>query len=296
MKQLLFSGLELSQLTEWARLIAPALLTLALFLGAYGASADDGGPVIRIYLRYIAWLNLQLRHLFIFYPARRIVLGQLLAAYLVLTLQALVGIPYWYAVIGIVAIGPTMWVKNKRQKRLREIDEQLDGFMLALANALKATPSIGAAFQSLVHVTRPPFSQEIDLAVKEIKVGSTLEQSLLSMATRIGSRQVDSALSAILIGRKVGGSLPKVLEETAVALREMRRLEGVVRTKTAEAKAQLWIIAALPFALFYAAEKFSPGYFLPLMGSMTGYIVIAGCIGAWLAAIIIARNMLRVDI
>ncbi len=294
--ELLFSGLELSQLTEWMRLLAPALLTLALFLGAYGASADDGGPVIRVYLRYIAWLNLQLRHLFIFYPARRIVFGQIAAAFVVLTLQALLGIPYWYVVLGLVVMGPSLWVKNKRQKRLQEIDEQLDGFMLSLANALKSTPSIGAAFQSLVHVTRPPFAQEIDLAVKEIKVGSTLEQSLLSMATRIGSRQVDSALSAILIGRQVGGSLPKVLEETAGALREMRRLEGVVRTKTAEAKAQLYMIGALPFLLIYLAEKFSPGYFDPLMASFTGYLIMMGCTAAWLTAMVVARNVLRVDI
>lgn len=290
------SGLNLSNLTELLRIGSPALITLALFLGAYGASADDGGPVIRIYLRYVAWLNLQLRHLFIFYPARRIVLGQLTAVYLVLTLQALIGMEYWYVLVLAIVIGPSYWVRSKRKKRLREIDEQLDGFMLALANALKSTPSIGAAFQSLVHVVRPPFSQEIDLAVKEMKVGSSLDQTLLAMATRIGSRQVDSALSAILIGRQVGGSLPKVLEETAGSLREMRRLEGVVRTKTAEARAQLILIASLPFLLVYVAQLVSPGYFEPLTTSLVGYIIIAACVVGWIAAIVIARTMLKVDI
>lgn len=293
---MLWSGLGLSKFTEWLRLGAPALLTLALFLGAYGASADDGGPVIRIYLRYVAWLNLQLRHLFIFYPARRIVLMQLAGVYAVLMFQSLVGFEYWYALVGLILIGPTMWVKNKRKKRLREIEEQLDGFMLALANALKSTPSISAAFQSLVHIVRPPFSQEIDLAVKEMKVGSSLDQTLLAMAARIGSRQVDSALSAILIGRQVGGSLPKVLEETASSLREMRRLEGVVRTKTAEARAQLILIAGLPFLLIYVAQLVSPGYFEPLVTSIVGYIIIAACCVGWLAALILARSLLKVDI
>jgi hypothetical protein len=79
--------------------------------------------------------------------------------------------------------------------------------------------------------------QEVDLALKEMKVGSTLDQALLHMAARVGSRQLDSALSSILIGRQVGGNLPRVLETTAGTLREMRRLEGVVRTKTAGARA-----------------------------------------------------------
>jgi tight adherence protein B len=286
----------LAPLTEYLRYGAPTLLTLAMFLGAYGASADDGGPVMRAYLSYTGWLDRQFRLLFIFYPARRVVLIQVVVLYLVLTLQALIGIPYWYVLVPLCIFGPSLWVKNQRKRRLLAIEEQLDGFVLSLANALKTTPSVGSAFQSLVTVVRPPFSQEVDLAVKEMKVGSSLDQALLHMASRMGSRQVDSALSAILIGRTVGGNLPKVLEGTAQSLREMRRLEGVVRTKTAEAKAQLVVIAALPFGLIYAAEKISPGYFLPLTQSFLGYTIIVICIIAWIGAIIIARTMLRVDI
>lgn len=293
---MIFSGLGLSQFTEWLRIGAPALIALAMFLGAYAASADDGGPVIRLYLRYVAWLNLQLRHLFIFYPARRIVIMQVCGFYGVLACQALIGIPYWWALLVAVCVAPTLWVKNERSKRLKAIDEQLDGFVLALANALKSVASIGAAFQSLVHVTQPPLSQEVDLAVKEMKVGSSLDQSLLAMAARIGSRQVDSALSAILIGRQVGGNLPTVLEQTANSLREMRRLEGVVRTKTAEGKFQIIAIAGLPGVLLYGTNQVAPGYFEPLFRSTTGYVIIAGCICAWVGAIIMARQLLKVDI
>ena len=108
--------------------------------------------------------------------------------------------------------------------------------MLSLANALKSTPSIGAAFQSVAPVLRDPMRQEVDLAIKEMKVGSTLDQALLHMAARVGSRQLDSALSSTDIGRQVGGNLPKVLESTSATLREMARLDGVIRTKTAEGK------------------------------------------------------------
>ena len=45
-------------------------------------------------------------------------------------------------------------------------------------------------------------------------------------------------------GRQVGGNLPKVLETTAHTLREMKRLEGVIRTKTADGRMQLWVIGA----------------------------------------------------
>jgi len=115
------------------------------------------------------------------------------------------------------------------------------------------------------------------------------------MASRIGSRGVDSALSAILIGRQVGGNLPKVLESTAASIREMQRLEGVLRTKTAEGKAQLWVIGALPAGLIFVLNFFNPGYFDPLKESVTGYLIAGIAGGMWMAALFLARKILAVD-
>jgi tight adherence protein B len=196
----------------------------------------------------------------------------------------------------VIAIMPTLYIEMLRRKRVEALELQLDSFILALANALKSTPSIGAAFNSVVTVVSDPIKSEVDLATKEMKVGSTLDQALLHMASRVGSRQLDSALSAILIGRQVGGNLPKVLETTANTLREMRRLEGVVRTKTAEGKAQLWVIALLPFGMLVGLNVLFPGYFIPLTGSIIGYLVIAFCTACWVTSVILARKILNVDI
>ena len=167
--------------------------------------------------------------------------------------------------------------------------------MLALANALKTTPSIGGAFGSVVNVIEDPIRSEVDLALKEMRVGSTLDMALLSMAARVGSRQLDSALSAILIGRQVGGNLPKVLETTANTLREMKRLEGVIRTKTADGRMQLWVIGAMPLIFILCFGTAWPGYFDPLTKSWTGYGIIAGVGVCWVSALVMARKILAVD-
>jgi Flp pilus assembly protein TadB len=138
-------------------------------------------------------------------------------------------------------------IENMRRKRLEAVERQLNGFLLALANALKAIPSVGAAFNSVVPILQAPIREEVDLATKEMKVGSTLDQSLLHMASRIGSRQVDSALSAILIGRQVGGNLGRVLETTAASIREMARLDGVIRARP-RARCGSCVISVIPFA------------------------------------------------
>jgi tight adherence protein B len=70
-----------------------------------------------------------------------------------------------------------------------------------------------------------------------MRVGNTLDQALMNMSARIQSRQLDTAITSVLVGIQVGGNLPTVLETTASSIRDMRRLEGVVRSKTGEARA-----------------------------------------------------------
>lgn len=272
------------------------LLGLGLFAAMVIIVGDAEGVPRRLWARYVVFLERKLRLQFIWTSGNTIAGGQAAGIAAVLALAVLVNLPYWYAFAALIAVAPAVVIERMRQKRVEEIDAQLDGFLLALANALKATPSLGDAFTSVQRLIPPPLQQEVELAVKEMRVGSTLDQAVLFMAGRIGSRQVDSALSALLIGRQIGGNLPKILDTTASSLREMARLEGVVRTKTAEGKAQLWVLAVFPAVLMVAFNSVKEGYFDPLTQSLTGYVIIAVALAFWLASLVVARRILDVDI
>lgn len=278
------------------RASAMGLLIVALFVITFSLVADPTSALWKYWGRYTSTIERRLRAQFIWTRGRNVALAQLGALLLLALAGTLFTIPYVYGWAVLLAFGPWVWIERKRRERVRQIERQLDGFVLALSNALKTTPSIGAAFASVVPILQDPTRQEVELAVKEMKVGSTLDQALLHMAGRIGSRQVDSALSAILIGRQVGGNLARLLEQTASTLREMGRLEGVVRTKTAEGKMQLAFLAALPLALVVVLQFMWPGYFAPLTHSLTGYVIVMVCGMLWISAILIARKILDVDI
>jgi tight adherence protein B len=286
---------DVAPLTEILKVTSIASVVLALFVSAWSLAADPSSIAVRYWNRYTTALEQRLRPMFNFTPGRHIALGQCAVAFLVVTLHVLFTVELWWALMVIIAAAPMIWIELQRRKRVELIEEQLDNFVLALANALKTTPSIGAAFNSVAVVIQDPIKQEVELALKEMKVGSTLDQSLLHMAARVRSRQLDSALSAILIGRQVGGNLPKVLETTASSLREMRRLEGVVRTKTAEGRMQLWVIGALPAVIIIGLNFMWPGYFTPLQQSLMGYIIIFISVACWVVALVLARKVLAVD-
>jgi tight adherence protein B len=87
-----------------------------------------------------------------------------------------------------------------------------------------------------------------------------------------------------------------MLDSSAASLREFARLEGVVRTKTAEGKAQVFVIGVIPLPMVLGINALDSHFFEPLFGSFIGQLVISVALLLWLAAVLLARKILDVDI
>ena len=279
------------------KLLGTLSMGIALFFIAWISATDGVGVFAKAKSRYAAALEKRMRAVFNFSDPNDIMLGQLIALFVVSALGAVPDfpVPPWILPI-IVLVGPLLYFNHVRAKRKKALEEQLDGFLTSLGNALKTTPSIGAAFTSCIEITSSPMREEIELATKEMKIGSTLDQALAHIAARIQSPAVDSAFSAILIGRQVGGNLPKLLDTTANSMREMRRLDGVIKSKTAEGKMQLWVVGLMPIALVLGMGQIMPSFLAPLTESFLGYTICAVCAISWAAAVVWARQILALEI
>jgi tight adherence protein B len=245
---------------------------------------------------YVAALEYELRFQLIKQTGERVALTQLAVFGGLMAGAAGFGDLLPVLVSPLVVFAPLVVLRSKHDERVRLLEESLDGWLLMLANALKASPSLGEALQSSAKLIRPPFSEELDLVIKENKLGTPLDQALLNMSTRIKSRIISSSLATVLVGRQTGGDLPSILEQSASTLREMARLEGVVRTKTAEGKMQATVLAVIPFVLLFALHQVDNNWLRPLFQTTIGYIVLMAATILWASAILVARRILTVDI
>lgn len=212
----------------------------------------------------------------------------------------LVGIPLgsWLLVaLGLALIvGPHLWVRRARRRRTERIEEQLEGWVTSIAHALESTGSLGEALRSSAHLVERPLRDELGQILAEHHLGSPLDRALQAAAERVQSRLFSAVLLTLQIGRNTGGSLRGVLRETAASLREMKRLEGVLRTKTAEGKAQAAVISALPLPLYSCIRTLAPGFFDPLETTPLGHAIVAAATLLWVSAALLARRFLAVDL
>ncbi|MFZ5896387.1 MAG: type II secretion system F family protein [Myxococcota bacterium] len=198
--------------------------------------------------------------------------------------------------VALVLFTPTLLLAHALRKRRERIERDTNGFLIGLANSLKASPSLGKALGRVETVLSGPLATEISEVTRDIRLGAGVDQALLALGARVKSPALDSALTGILIGRQVGGNLPEILETTASTLREMERLEGVVRSKTAEGKAQVVVIALAPPIVFLAFDTLQHGYFDPFTASLPGMGLLAFACILWVGAAIMAKHILTVDV
>lgn len=281
--------------SNMVKVAALAAAAVAASLGAY-VTASRETLVSRLWRRYVAHLDATLRMLFQPEIGRRIATAQAVGAVAVLVAHLATPIRMWWLVIAVILVAPELHLRRERQQRVARLEKQVDGFVVSLANSLKTVPSPAAALQATAAILQQPTRQEIEYVLKEMRVGSTLEQGLVAMSARVKSRWLDVAFSAVLIGLRVGGNLPVVLERTASTIREMNRLLGVVRTKTGEGRMQLWVLAGFPFLMVVAFNGVQPGYFDPLQDSFVGQLAVGVAATFWISSLLLARKVLTVDV
>jgi len=291
-----------TMLMGWIGLL---MFPLGFAAAIYVTLTFPDSPLHQAYSRYAKYVDVELRSMFIQNPTGKQVanwqLG-IIAALLLFEPAHLAimgvgsGLPIALVGVPVVAIAPKIWLGDARAKRQLAIEAQLDTFLLALANALKASPSLGDALGACAILMRSPMKQELELTMKENQLGMPLDTALLNMATRVGTRAFSGALTTVLIGRQTGGDLPKILETSASTLREMARLEGVVRTKTAEGRAQAWVLGVIPPLLVLLLNWMDPLWLQPLSTNFIGYIISSIAVIFWVAAVFAARKILAVDI
>ena len=280
------------------------MFAVGVAVAIYITLNDPESPVAKLYHRYVRHLDGELRALFIQETTGAVIanwqLGLLAAALIVHPIAALFPDPpdtaLAWAAIPLVIVAPKLWFIDQKNKRQEKIETQLDTFLLALANSLKASPSLGDAFNACTTLMRSPIKEELELTMKEYELGVPLDQAILNMGGRVGSRAFAGALTTVLIGRQTGGDLPKILETASASLREMARLEGVVRTKTAEGKAQAWVLGAMPPFLVALLNWMDPEWLKPLSTTYIGYVIVTIAVTFGVAAIFAARKILAVDI
>lgn len=164
--------------------------------------------------------------------------------------------------------GPRWWIAQRRAKRIRDFDRQLPGTIVLLANALRSGSSnVAQALAMAAQQSQPPMSKELTNVVREINLGKTVKEGLIHLTERVASVDLELLVTAIGVQIESGGNLVQMLERISETIRERVRLNGEIKSLTAQQRYSGYVVALMPVAISLLMLLFNPNYILGVFRS-----------------------------
>lgn len=228
----------------------------------------------------------------------RLVLGSLAAAAAAFIVSSFwIPSPFvrlYLAFAGLIA--PTLYLFWLRKKRRDKFSALLPSAMDLLSRSLRAGNSITAGISMVGQEIPDPVGPEFRRLFDEQNLGMPLRDALMSFADRVRTPDVTFLVSAILIQRETGGNLVEVLDKTTALLRDRMRLQGEIRTHTAQGRLTGWILSGLPVFSFVGLSIVNPSYIDALTGDPFGRILLTAGITLMVLGFIVIRKIVTIEV
>ena len=194
------------------------------------------------------------------------------------------------AAFAVGALIPYVLLRTRRARRLKAFNTALPDAIDLMARSLRAGHSMNSSIELIAEQSPEPLASEFIQVYQQQRLGLQFRDALLQMGTRIPSRDLQFLITAILVQKETGGDLTEILDRTAHVIRDRIRIEGEVRTHTAQGRLTGWILGLLPIILLVMINIASPGDSSVLFHDPTGQkLLYAGGILILLGGLIIRK-------
>lgn len=178
---------------------------------------------------------------------------------------------------------PKMWLGRRQAARLKSFNNQLGDTIQLMSNSLRSGLSLVQSMEMISRESEPPISEEFQRVVREIGLGVGPQEALLHLVRRVASDDLDLLVVAILVQFEIGGNLSKILDSIANTIRERVKLQGEIRTMSAQGRMAGYVLSGMPIAIggllmliapSYMGALFTPGPWLVLpVAAFVGIVV-----------------------
>lgn len=247
--------------------------------------------------RYLAQKVSDLSEMFFFVGPRQLVVLTVAVTSLGLALGLLLFGPIITLVLGLAGLlTPTLLVHFFRARRIKLFERQLVDALVGMASAFRAGMTLYQAMEEVARSARPPLSQELALAVREMRLGIPTDEALENLAKRVGSDDLTLVVTAINTARSLGGNLAEMFDTISDTIRERFRIEGRIRVLTAQGRMQGIVMGVMPIFVWVAFDLLRPDLTRPMMQHWFGYAMVAIVVVMEILGIFLIRRIVAIRV
>jgi tight adherence protein B len=185
---------------------------------------------------------------------------------------------------------PFFYIRLKRDRRMRQIEEILPDAIDLFTRAMRAGHNIHSGLQVLADETPEPLGSEFKKLVEDLALGSTVTESLHSLGDRVPLLDLRFFSTGVVLQRETGANIVTVMENLSAVIRERLQLRARLRAHTAQQRFSAALLCGLPIvtgvAFYFLRYEYISVLWLNELGSR---FLIYGIISEIIGIIVIRR-------
>ena len=191
---------------------------------------------------------------------------------------------------------PFLFIQIKKKRRQKKFTEQLPDALGMISRSLRAGHSLTSAIELVAQESDDPLRGLFKTAYEQQKLGLRITDSLAGMTDHIESIDLRFFVASIELNNDIGGNLSEILDKLAGTVRERLKIKGQVQVITAQGRLSGYILAALPFAVFFIFNTLMSGYEDVLFKEKLGIKLLIGAICAQLSGFLWIKRIISIKV
>ncbi len=179
-------------------------------------------------------------------------------------------------------------IKKKR------IEQDLLNAIIIMNNAFRSGRSVMQAIEIVSTELKGPIKEEFKKMFLEINYGLSLDVVFERFSKRVESSEVSYITSSLSILNKTGGNIINVFASIEKMLFDKRKLKEEMKSLTSSSNMISKFLLILPFIFVVLISFLSPGYFMPLISTSLGRILLSLIIVLYIIYAIIINKLMKV--
>ncbi len=192
--------------------------------------------------------------------------------------------------------------KSAASRKKREIQMQFKDAILSVSANQKAGYSVENSFRQayadmiLLYGKNSSICRELYIIGTGLGNNVILEKLLYDFAKRSQTEDVLEFAQVFAAAKRSGGNMTEIIERSAAIITEKAETEREIQVLLAARQMEQKIMNVIPFGIVLYIQATSKGFFDVLYHNLPGTIIMTACLAAYIAAVMISRKIVDIEI
>ncbi|MBS7531752.1 type II secretion system F family protein [Hazenella sp. IB182353] len=188
-----------------------------------------------------------------------------------------------------------MFINSRKFLYIQKIESQLSEVCRLLGSAARAGMSIPQGLELVVQETTGPVNQELGIVVRELQLGRSIEVSLHELLKRVPSRDLQVFVNALIIQRRAGGDLAKVLSEMGSTMEERKIIHKTIDATVAQARYSAYMLPLVSLLIVVMMSQMIDNFY-DFFTNILGIIVLIIFVGLQVIGFLLIKKIADIKV